>query len=307
MNEHADWRVLENVRLAAGCGAGPAMLLSVALATASPRSVRDALDFLGRLGPLIEDTVRTTSAPHAALAELEPELLREPELAKLRLDIGDHELRGRLLFGELLGKRTFFQVAALAIAGVELSARDSELLEHDGVLTQLADPRIWPLAVVRRIAAGGGTLAEAVVGGVASLCTPQMTGLPSAGFMRFLDQVEAEQAGGSTLESLLGRTLSNGERVAGIGRPVLGRDERVAPMLRLAARYGRAAGPSMRLARRVDAVVKRIKGLRVNSAGYHGALLRDLGFSPAAAAAFCLLYFIVPVLAHAVFLDEPAR
>jgi hypothetical protein len=54
----------------------------------------------------------------------------------------------------------------------------------------------------------------------------------------------------------------------------------------------------------IDAEVERKKGLKVNSAGYQAALLRDLGFSPDAAAAFCVLYFIVPVLAHAVYPAE---
>jgi len=47
--------------------------------------------------------------------------------------------------------------------------------------------------------------------------------------------------------------------------------------------------------------------VKVNAAGVHGALLRDLGFTPAAGAAFSLLYFMVPVLAQAVFSEESLR
>ena len=43
------------------------------------------------------------------------------------------------------------------------------------------------------------------------------------------------------------------------------------------------------------------KKQRINSAGLQGAIMRDMGFGPDTAAAFCVLYFIVPVLAHAVF------
>lgn len=301
MVERVDSLVLENVRLAAGCGAAPALLLSVALASAGPASVGEALALLARLGGEIERLHAGTPRPHPKLAELEPELRREPELARMRLDVGDHELRGRLVFGELLGKKSFLQVAALAIAGVELSDADAELLEHEGVLTQLADVRIWPLAVTRRVAAAGGSLAECVVAGLASSCTPQMTVMPVAGFMRFLAEVEAELAAGAALDAVVRARLASGERIAGLGRPVLGADERVPPKLALAERYGRAAGRNMRLAREIDALVSRAKGLRVNSAGFQGALLGDLGFSADAAAAFCLLYFLVPVLAHAAF------
>lgn len=302
MSDHRlDSRVLENVRLAAGCGAAPAMLLVVALATARPASVAEGLTLLARLSERIQELHVATPCPHQRLAELEPELQSEPELARMRLDVGDHELRGRLLFGELLGQKSFLQVAALAIAGVELSAADAELLGHEGVLTQLADVRIWPLAVTRRVSAGGGSLVEAVTAGLATLCTSQMAVTPVAGFMRFLAALEHDIGRGAALEPLLRERLASGERVLGIGRPVFGVDERVPPKLALAERYGRASGRSMLLAREIDRVVCDLKGLHVNSAGYQGALLRDLGFSPEPAAAFCLLYFMVPVLAHAVF------
>jgi hypothetical protein len=293
---HGDERVLENVRLAAGCGASPRMLLTVALASSGAGSIDEAIEQLSRLRPEIARLERDTPRPHPALAELEPQIVREPEVARMRLDIGDHELRGRLLFRELLGRKTFIQVAALAIAGVELADADAELLDHEGVLTQLADPRIWPLTVARRIAASGGSLAECVVAGLATLCTQQMTVLPVAGFMQFLDRLEAPVRAGQTVDEAIAQLLANGERVPGVGRPVLERDERVAPKLELARRYGRADGPSMQLAFELDRVLDARKGLRVNSAGFQGALLRDLGFAPDAAAAFCLIYFLVPVL-----------
>lgn len=55
----------------------------------------------------------------------------------------------------------------------------------------------------------------------------------------------------------------------------------------------------MLLALDVDRLLTREKGLHVNSAGLCGALMRDIGFAPDAAAGFCLMYFVVPVLTHA--------
>lgn len=224
------------------------------------------------------------------------ELIDDPPVARMRLDVGDHELRGKLVFGELLGKKSFMQVAALAVAGVEISESDGQLLEDIGVLAQLADPRIWPLTVAKRIAANNGSLAEAVTAGIASLCTDQMTGLPSAGFMRFLDRVESEVLHGRTVESVVLGALDRGERIPGVGRPVLRGDERVPPMLEAIRRHGRRGRASVLLSLEVDRVLAREKGLHVNSAGLCGAVMRDFGFSPDAAAAFCLIYFLVPVL-----------
>lgn len=294
-----DERILENVRLAAGCGAGPSMLLTVALASMGAGDIDEALDRLSRLRDDIVRLDRETPRPHEKLAELEPGLVRKHDVARMRLDEGDHELRGKLLFRDLLGKKSFIQVAALAVAGVELSDDDAQLLDHEGVLTQLADPRIWPLTVTRRIAANGGSLAESVTAGLATLCTEQMTVLPVAGFMRYLAWVEELADDGRSIDEAVAETLRRGTRVPGVGRPVLEADERVAPKLMLARRYGRADGRSMRLALDVDRALKRTKGLRVNSAGFQGALLRDLGFSPDSAAAFCLIYFLIPLLTHA--------
>jgi hypothetical protein len=294
-----DERVLENVRLAAGCGAGPSMLLSVALASLGATSIQEALAGLDRLREEILQIERDTPRPHRKLAELEPFLVARPPVARMRLEIRDHELRGRLVFRELVPTKSFMQVAALSIANVELTESDGKLLDEIGVAAQLADPRIWPLAVARRISASGGSLAEAVTSGLATLCTPQMTGLPAAGFMRFLDRIQPEVDAGRSVERVLLDSLEKGERIPGVGRPViLGVDERVPPMLAAAERHGRANGHSVTLARELHRALHEHKGLGVNSAGVFGAIARDLGFTPDAAAAFCLIYFLVPILTH---------
>jgi hypothetical protein len=61
----------------------------------------------------------------------------------------------------------------------------------------------------------------------------------------------------------------------------------------------------MRLMREVGSALERAKGLRVNSGGVYGALVRDLSFSADAAATFALLYFVVPLLTHSVVPPDP--
>jgi hypothetical protein len=295
--------VLENVRLAAACGADAPMTLTVALASAGVLDRAAATAMLVDHAAEIDLAVAVAAAQARAPAPLEPELLFEPELARIRPDVGDHEIRGRLLFRDLLGKRSFFQVAAWAIAGLELSQSDAELLEQLGINTQLADPHIWPLAVTRRIAARGGGLAHALVGGIASLCTQNLAVQPVGGFMRFLDRIE-QSLQIETLEDALAKVLARRERIPGFGRPVLGPDERVPQVEALADEYGRSAGASFRLAHAINTVLFQKKGLRINSAGLQGAIMRDLGFSAGAAVSFCVLYFVVPVLAHVVYAEE---
>jgi len=292
-----DARVRKNVELASACGAPPAMVLAVALMAEGAETLEDAVKFVRDHHDDLLAASRTHPTLHS-LAELEPELRTDHEIARILPESRDHELRGRRVFGDLVGKKSFLQVAALAIDGVDLSARDAELLEHLGVNTQLADPGIWPLNVVRRTAANAG-FSHAVVAGIASLLNRNMAAEPVGAFLTVLDRLEGARSVDAQLDDMLAR----GERIAGIGRPALGPDERNAQVFALAAAYGRDCGPSFRLALEVDAYFRRVKKVTINSAGLQAAIMRDLGFSARGATAFCVMYFVVPVLAHACF-DE---
>lgn len=101
------------------------------------------------------------------------------------------------------------------------------------------------------------------------------------------------------MESVVLEALDRRERIPGVGRPVLRGDERVPPMLEAIRRNGRSDGVSVTLTLAVDQELARWKGLRLNSAGLCGAVMRDIGFSSDATAAFCLIYFLIPVLLDA--------
>ena len=296
---------IENARLASITGAAAPELLAAALATLGSLSIPEAIRALERLAPALK---RVAAKDHRADARrpapLEPTLVFEPELARIRPELRDHEIRGELLFRRILGRKSFFQTAAWFIAGLKLSRRDAELLEHLGVNTQLIDPRIWPLAVTRRIAAQGEPLARSIIGGVAALFTANITIEPVAEFMRFLDRAEAAAEEGIAASAFVAGEIQAKRRIAGFGRPVLGPDERVPHALRLAKRFGRGSGKSVRLALDVDRALRKAKGLAINSAGMQGAIMRDMGFTPSAAAAFCAIYFIVPLLAQHAFVAE---
>jgi hypothetical protein len=282
------------------------MLLAVALASLEPATIEDAFAQLeSRKADILELVRAGPGDQERRPADLEPELTREAELGRMRPDIGDHEIRDKLLFAELLGRKSFFEVASFAIAGVEVKEGGAEFLEHAGVVTQLLDPHIWGLAVARRVGARTGSLAHALIAGLACLCTNRMTGPPVGDFMRFLDHAEEELARGFSLEQIIDAVRARGERISGIGRPVAGPDERVPHMKALAERHQLHLGKSYRLALAVDAYFAERTSVRINSAGLQGAVLRDLGFSPAAASAFSMIYFVVPVLANAVFLGRP--
>jgi hypothetical protein len=295
--------VRRNVELAGACGASPAMTLAVALMTRRPATIDEALEFVAREGRELLELAASQRVP-TALAELEPEIRADVEIARVLPEVSDHELRGKRVFRDLVGKKSFMQVAALAIDGVELGDDDARLLEHLGVNTQLADAGIWPLNVTRR-AARAADFPHAVVAGLCAMLNPNMAAQPVGAFMRVLDRLERGTRAGKTVSEQLDAWTKRGERIPGVGRPALGPDERNAQVTALAMAFGRDAGSSVRLARAVDEHFRARKGghVRINSAGLQGAIMRDLGFTPRGASAFCVLYFMVPVLAHAAFGD----
>jgi len=301
-----DPSVLRALTTAMDCGIPPAMAAAVALAAHAPASAREAVAFVERIAPELVALAERDPGIPTRLAELEPELRLEPEVARIRPDVRDHELRGRLVFRDLVGKVSFFQMAALAIGDVDLPPSDAELLEQLGINTQLADARIWPLAVVRRVAARNG-MTYGVLAGIAVALNPNMGARPVGGFIEALDRLEAGVAAGRSVSSQLEEWCARKERVPGVGRPVLGPDERNAQVIDLVKRHRREAGRSWTMATEVDAFFHSRKGQRVNSAGLQGAIMRDMGFSPTSASAFCLLYFFVQILAQAVAADERLR
>ncbi|MEM9454967.1 MAG: citrate/2-methylcitrate synthase [Myxococcota bacterium] len=296
LDEAHEHRLEDALRLAAGCGAEPSLLLTVALAFLDADTVDDALEQLIARRESIARVASNTPAPPRGLASA-PE---GPALAGMRLEVADHEIRGRLLFAELGRQKTFMQVVALAIAGLELSDEDAGLVEQIAISVQVADPRIWPLTVVRQAAASGRPLGARVIAGIATLSNPYMAAIPVVNFFGVLGRIEAAEAEGSGLETWLDQVLATGERLPGVGRPVLeGVDERIPPMLEAARRCGRHEGPSVRLALALERELMARKGIRLNAAGVLAALMRDLGFEANAAGAFTLLCLMVPVLMHA--------
>ncbi|HEY1957249.1 MAG TPA: hypothetical protein VGH28_16635 [Polyangiaceae bacterium] len=289
--------MMRNVELALTCGASPAAVLAVALLTAAPATLEEAVAFVMRHGAELAACKRGKLDD---LARLEPALVRDTEPGRVLAASHDHEIRGRRLFADLVGKRSFVQVAALGIDGVDLGPRDAELLEHLGVNTQLFDVRIWPLNVARRVAAASG-LEHGIVAGLATVLNANMGAPPVGRFLRLLDTLDEGLSRDVSLETQLEETIRRGERLPGLGRPALGPDERNAQVFELARGYGRDAGSSWKLAMAVDAFFAQRKGVRINSAGLQGALMRDMGFSPTGATAFCTLYFLVPVVVQAAF------
>jgi hypothetical protein len=282
----------------------PWMAVVVGLASARPDGFAATIDWLVAHKDDLERAYREGEAARLGLARLAPEMQYRPELGFLDRDRQDHALRGRYLFADVVGQRSFFQTAVYAITGLELPARHAQLLEQIGNANLQADVGAWPLAVTRRVAARGGNYAEAVVGGMAMMSAPVLAGAAAADCARFLLRVDAAQDEGRVVADVVTDVLARRERVMGFGRPMVPIDERVAMMQTLLVEYGRDRHHYVTLLREVAEAFYAQKGLRTSSAAWAAAVLLDFGMTPIQVQAVCNFWVSVCVYAQAVFAHE---
>jgi hypothetical protein len=282
----------------------PWLALVGGLASARPDGFAATIDWLVANRAALEQAYQAGAAARLRLATLPPAMQYRPELGFLDRGRRDHALRGRYLFADVVGHRTFFQTAVYAMTGLELPARHAAFLEQVGNINLQADVGAWPLAVTRRIAARGGGYAAAVAGGVAMMASPVLAGAAAADCARFLLRVDAAQADGRLVADVVTDVLARRERVMGFGRPIVPIDERVEMMEKLLVQEGRDRQPYVTLLREAAAAFFAQKGLRTSAAAWAAAILLDFGMTPEQVHAVCNFWVSVCVYAQAVYAGE---
>lgn len=284
--------------------APPWMALVAALSAVRPRSIAATIDWLVANRAEIEGAFADAGARKLSISNLRPEFRYEPELGGLDRARNDHSLRGRYLFADLLGKRTFMQTVVLALTGIELSPSDAEMLDQVGVANVAVDQRAWPLAAARRVAGRGGGFAAAVVAGQAIMGSSIMGPESAACSARSMVAIQRRVAAGESVEAILDDYLARKERIMGYGRPVVGPDERSDVMESIARKYGRGDGVYVLLAREIERALVARKGLTSTAAAWVAAIMLDLGFSPVAVQALTSVYLSAALSAQAVYSGE---
>ena len=158
----------------------------------------------------------------------------------------------------------------------------SRLMEQIWVIcTSFPDPRLWN----NRVAALAGTtrstggLALAVATAVSEASVygrrPDIIG------SEFLADTCRQVAEGADLATLVIDYLKTYRAIPGFGRPIIARDERVEPLLAVAAELGLDQGPHLALVKDIEQVLERKRmRIKANISSYCAALLADQGFSP---------------------------
>jgi hypothetical protein len=196
---------------------------------------------------------------------------------------GDNRAFGHSVAQELAGKESYVGLLSLAVAGRRLTASECALLDDLAVVMTVADPRIWPLKLVRVVSSYGGCLAAFAAG---SLCLEEaFVGHFTTGEAAQM-LVETRRALGDRCFELEAVTehvralLEPGKRLLGLGVPFRPVDERVVMLMERVHARGHADLPFWRLFLLFQTALERVKKLRPNIGLAAAALCLDLGFPP---------------------------
>lgn len=144
--------------------------------------------------------------------------------------------------------------------------------------TSYPDPRLWN----NRVAAFAGTTRSLGSLGVSAAVAVSdatiygfRTNLKTVDFLKRTSKLLED---GNDLHDLIKQRLKTYRYVPGYGRPVVNRDERIAPIMRLAKEYGCADGKYLKLALEIETVVKKWRQ-SMNLGAIGAAIVADQGMS----------------------------
>lgn len=199
-------------------------------------------------------------------------------------------------------EETFVGYTLLSATGRSVSKAQARVLEEYWIATGYADPRIWCNRIAGYMGSArvdpGLSLSAAI-----AACESQGYGF---GAMRAAYRIQAQipdEPG--ERERWLAAQLQKRTVLHGYGRPVYGRDERIAAALRSLKKQDIAAGPALKRAFWLDAELRKRKDIAMNISGVWAATCIDFGLSELEYAAFFLLMLAPGYMA--VYADQRTR
>jgi hypothetical protein len=167
------------------------------------------------------------------------------------------------------------------ITGRRFTPQQLTVVESLWCYTSYPDARLWN----NRVAALAGTTRSTGTLGIAAALAVSEAQIYGRGVdMRaseFLTRVTKQVEAGAELQVLVRAELKRKRSIAGYGRPLTAKDERISPMLKLIGELSLDAGPHMKIAIKVEQIL--LEGrwrLKMNYAALAAALCADMGMSP---------------------------
>lgn len=173
------------------------------------------------------------------------------------------------------------ELYVFGITGRRFTPEQLRLMHAMWGYTSYPDARIWN----NRVAALAGSARSTGTLGIAAALAVSEASIYGRGIdiraIDFLKRTSKEQDEGAELADCVQKELETHRGIAGYGRPLTSRDERLAPIMALATTLGLDNGPHVRLAHAVDEyLLAGRRRLRMNAGALLAGLGADLGLSP---------------------------
>lgn len=188
--------------------------------------------------------------------------------------------RGHDLHAELKDM-DWIELYVFGITGRRFSPDQLRLLHAIWVNTSYPDARIWN----NRVAALAGSARSTGILGISAALAISEASIYGGGIympsIKFLKRTLKALDNGVVLADCVQHEFKISRGIAGYGRPLSSRDERIVPIMTLASTLGFGDGPHVKLAFAVDEFLLAGRWrLRMNYGAVAAALCADLGLSP---------------------------
>lgn len=175
----------------------------------------------------------------------------------------------------------WFELYLFAISGRRFSIPERQLLQSIWTYTSYPDARLWNNRVAALAGASRSTGNLALAAALAvSEATVYGRGVDIRA-ITFLKETMSAVTRGISISECVRAELDIHRSIAGYGRPLTAKDERIVPVLERARQLGLDKGEHLKLALEIDNYLDKNRyRIRVNFGAIAAALLADLGFSP---------------------------
>jgi len=195
----------------------------------------------------------------------------------------DHRHFGYSLFEELAGNVSSTGLIVLAATGETRDEDQCQMLDDVAAVLTVADPRIYPLKLVRLATAYGDPLAGlsvAIAAMQGAIVGPQIAQDAAFFLCEVADELGDESLESSSLPRIISDHFQLRGRVSGFGVPFRQVDERAKALATRVSSRGRADGRYWKLQSAISEIVLKSMNLACNVGLPVAGLSLDMGFRP---------------------------
>jgi hypothetical protein len=195
----------------------------------------------------------------------------------------DHRHFGYSLFEELAGNVSSTGLIVLAATGEKIDDDSCAMLDDVATILTVADPRIYPLKLVRLATAYGDPLAglsTAVAAMQGAIVGPQISQNAAFLLREIADELGDEPLDSPSLRRIIDGHFERKGRISGFGVPFRHVDERATALAGRVLSRGRAEGRYWKLQEKIAEIILNTRNLACNVGLPVAGLSLDMGFCP---------------------------